>query len=92
MPIIAMGTLDAALAGAGTGGAQGAIVGRLLGYCIPEERARLYDRGVREGGMVGLTPRCEEDASISSASGRVVVASRSTAQLFRSLTLRKRMS
>ena len=63
IPIIAMGTLAAALTGAGTGGALGAIVGGLIGYGIPEERARLYDRGVREGGIVmGVNPRSYEDA------------------------------
>src|SRR5215510_14246293 len=63
IPIIAMGTLAAALTGAGTGGALGAIVGGLIGHGIPEDRARLYDRGVREGGIVmGVNPRSPEDA------------------------------
>jgi hypothetical protein len=63
LPIIALGPLAAALAGAGTGGALGAIAGALIGYGIPEERAKLYDKGVREGGMVfGVTPRNDEDA------------------------------
>ena len=47
----------------GTGGAIGAIIGGLIGYGIPEDRARLYDRGVREGGIVmGVTPRSPQDA------------------------------
>jgi hypothetical protein len=63
LPIIAMGALAAALTGAGTGGALGAIIGGLVGHGIPEERARSYDRGVREGGIVmGLTPRSRQDA------------------------------
>jgi len=63
LPIIAMGTLAAAVAGAGTGGALGAIVGGLIGHGIPEDRARMYDRGLREGGSVmGVTPRSQEDA------------------------------
>jgi len=63
LPIIAMGTLAAALTGALTGGGIGAIVGGLIGYGIPEERARQYDRGVREGGIVmGVTPRSPQDA------------------------------
>ena len=63
VPIIALGTLAAALAGAGTGGALGAIIGGLIGYGIPENRARAYDRAVREGGIVmGVTPRSREDA------------------------------
>jgi hypothetical protein len=63
LPIIAMGTLAAALAGAGTGGAIGAIIGGLIGHGIPEDRARFYDRGIREGGIVmGVTPRSRQDA------------------------------
>lgn len=63
LPIIAMGPLAAALTGAGTGGALGALIGGLVGYGIPEERARVYDQGIREGGIVfGVTPRSVEDA------------------------------
>ena len=63
LPIIAMGTLAAALTGAATGGTLGALIGGLIGYGIPEDRARLYDRGVREGGIVmGVNPRSPQDA------------------------------
>jgi len=63
LPIIAMGTLAAALTGAATGGTVGALIGGLIGYGIPEDRARLYDRGVREGGIVmGVNPRSQQDA------------------------------
>jgi hypothetical protein len=63
LPIIAMGTLAAALTGAGVGGGLGAIVGGLIGHGIPEDRARMYERGVREGGIVmGVTPRSQDDA------------------------------
>src|SRR5262249_46631893 len=64
LPIIAIGPLAAAITGGLTGGALGAIAGALVGSGIPEERARLYDQGVREGGIVfGVTPRTEEDAA-----------------------------
>jgi hypothetical protein len=63
LPIIAMGTLAAALTGAGTGGAIGALIGGLVGHGIPEEQARTYDRGIREGGIVmGVSPRSRQDA------------------------------
>jgi hypothetical protein len=63
LPIIAMGTLAAALTGAVTGGSLGALIGGLIGYGIPEDRARQYDRGIREGGIVmGVTPRSRPDA------------------------------
>lgn len=63
LPIIAAGPLAAALAGGVTGGAVGGILGALVGYGIPEERAKLYDKGIQEGGVViGVTPRTPEDA------------------------------
>jgi len=63
LPIIAMGAMAAALTGGVTGGAIGALIGGLIGYGIPEERARMYDRGVREGGIVmGVAPRSRQDA------------------------------
>jgi hypothetical protein len=63
LPIIAMGPLAAALVGAGSGGTVGAIIGALVGSGIPEERARLYDEGIKSGGIVvGVTPKTEEDA------------------------------
>lgn len=63
LPILAMGPLAAALTGAGTGGALGALIGALVGSGIPEERAKLYEQGIREGGIVmGVTPRSDEDA------------------------------
>jgi len=63
LPIIAMGTLAAAVTGALTGGSIGALLGGLIGYGIPEDRARMYESGVREGGIVmGVTPRSRQDA------------------------------
>ena len=63
VPIIAMGPLAAAVAGGGAGGAVGALIGALVGYGIPEERARIYEQGIKEGGIVfGVTPRSDEDA------------------------------
>lgn len=63
LPLIALGTWAAAAAGAGVGGVGGAIIGALIGSGIPEDRAKMYDRGVREGGIVmGVTPRSQEDA------------------------------
>jgi hypothetical protein len=63
LPIIAMGTLAAALTGAVTGGGIGAIVGGLIGHGIPEDRARLYEQGIRNGGIVmGVNPRSRQDA------------------------------
>jgi hypothetical protein len=63
LPIIAMGSLAAALTGAATGGGIGAIIGALVGHGIPQERAKYYDEAVRNGGIVmAVTPRTREDA------------------------------
>ncbi len=61
--LIVAGPLAAALAGAGAGGLTGGLVGALIGSGIPEDRAKLYDEGIRNGGMVmGVNPRTPEDA------------------------------
>ncbi len=61
--LIVAGPLAAALAGAGAGGLTGGLVGALIGSGIPEERAKVYEEGVKSGGAVmGLTPRNQEDA------------------------------
>ena len=61
--LIVAGPLAAALTGAGAGGLTGGLVGALIGSGIPEERAKVYDEGIKSGGTVmGLTPRSDEDA------------------------------
>ena len=61
--LIIAGPLAAALAGAGAGGLTGGLVGALIGSGIPEDRAKEYEEGVKNGGMVvGVTPRNAEDA------------------------------
>lgn len=61
--LIIAGPLAAALAGAGAGGLTGGLVGALIGSGIPEDRAKEYEEGVKNGGMVvGVNPRNTEDA------------------------------
>ncbi len=61
--LIVAGPIVAALAGAGAGGLTGGLVGALIGSGIPEERAKLYEEGIRGGGaVVGVNPRNTEDA------------------------------
>jgi len=61
--LIIAGPLAGAIAGAGVGGATGTLVGALVGAGIPEERAKLYDNDLREGGIVmGVRPRSDADA------------------------------
>lgn len=61
--LLVAGPLAGALVGAGAGGVTGGLIGALVGSGIPEERAKAYEQGVKEGGIVmGFTPRSEEDA------------------------------
>ena len=50
--LIVAGPIAAALAGAGAGGATGGIIGALIGAGIPEDRAREYERGLNDGGIL----------------------------------------
>jgi hypothetical protein len=61
--LIVAGPLAAALAGAGAGGLTGGLVGALVGSGIPEDRAVVYEEGIKDGGTVfGVNPRNDEDA------------------------------
>ena len=62
--LIAMGPIAAALTGGAVGAAGGGLLGALVGYGIPEEQARRYESGIREGNIVmGVSPRTDEDAA-----------------------------
>jgi hypothetical protein len=62
--LVVAGPLAAALAGAGAGGLTGGLVGALVGSGIPEDRAKEYESGIKEGGIVmGVNPRTDEDAA-----------------------------
>lgn len=61
--LVVAGPIAAGLAGAGAGGLTGGIVGALIGSGIPEDRAKKYESGIKEGGIVmGVKPRSNEDA------------------------------
>lgn len=60
--LVVAGPIAAALAGAGAGAATGGIIGALVGAGIPEHRAKVYDAGVREGGiLVGVESKSDND-------------------------------
>ena len=62
--IIVAGPLAAALAGAGAGGAAGGLIGALVGHGIPEDRAKIYETDIKNGGIVmGVTPKSADDAT-----------------------------
>jgi len=59
--IVVAGPLAAAIAGAG--GVTGGIIGALVGSGIPEARATLYEKGVKEGNIVvGVNAKNAADA------------------------------
>jgi hypothetical protein len=61
--LVVAGPIAAALAGAGAGAATGGIIGALIGAGIPEHRAKVYDAGLRSGGiLLGVEARSESDA------------------------------
>jgi hypothetical protein len=61
--LLIAGPIAAGIAGLGAGSLTGGLIGALVGHGIPEERAKEYDKGVREGGiMMGVKARTDEDA------------------------------
>ena len=61
--LVIAGPIVAGLAGAGAGGVTGGLIGALVGSGMSEERARLYESGVKDGKIVmGVHPRNDEDA------------------------------
>ncbi len=62
--LVVAGPIAGALAGAGAGGLTGGIIGGLVGSGLPEERAKVYDEGVKTGNIyMGLRTRNGEDAT-----------------------------
>jgi hypothetical protein len=60
--LMVAGPIAAALAGAGAGGATGGLIGLLIGTGIPEHRAKVYETGVRGGGiLLGIEAKSPEE-------------------------------
>jgi hypothetical protein len=61
--LVIAGPLAGALAGGAAGGATGGLVGMLVGAGIPEDRAKVYESDLKQGGIVlGVDPRNEDDS------------------------------
>lgn len=61
--LVIAGPIAAGLAGAGAGGITGGVIGGLIGSGIPEDRAKLYESGIKDGKVVlGVHPHNREDA------------------------------
>jgi hypothetical protein len=62
--LVIAGPVAAALAGAGAGGLTGGLIGALIGWGLPEERAKLYEDDLRNGGIVlGVSSHNYDDAA-----------------------------
>jgi hypothetical protein len=60
--LVIAGPIAAALAGAGAGAATGGVIGALIGAGIPEYRARVYEAGLRSGGiLLGVEAKTGEE-------------------------------
>jgi hypothetical protein len=60
--LVVAGPIAAALAGAGAGGATGGLIGMLIGTGMTEHRAKVYDTGVRGGGiLLGVEAKTSEE-------------------------------
>jgi hypothetical protein len=61
--LVVVGPLAGALAGGAAGATAGGVLGFLVGAGIPEERAKIYETDLKEGGIVlGVKPRHDVDA------------------------------
>ena len=61
--IIAAGPIAIALSAAGAVGLAGGLITALTNWGVPTQRIELYERGIRDGGvLMGVTPRSEKDA------------------------------
>lgn len=50
--LVIVGPLAAGLVGAGAGSITGGLIGSMIGWGIPEERAKVYEAGIKKGGIV----------------------------------------
>src|SRR5438552_9372172 len=66
-PVVAGGWLASALIGAGVGAAAGGLVGALVDAGVPEEEAKLYQTGVKRGGVLvtARVPDGQEQAALN---------------------------
>ena len=61
--LILAGPLAVALAAAGTAGLAVGLIGALSDWGIPEERAKQYETGIHDGGiLMGVRPHSDKDA------------------------------
>lgn len=64
--LVIAGPLAAGLAGAGAGGIAGGLIGSLIGWGIPEDRAKVFESGIKSGGIVLGVNETRPDSDLSS--------------------------
>lgn len=63
LSLVLAGPVAVALAAAGTAGLAFGLIGALSDWGIPEQRAKQYETGIHDGGiLMGVRPRSDEDA------------------------------
>lgn len=62
--LIIAGPLAAGLVGAGAGSIAGGLLGALIGAGIPEEHAKIYEQGIKKGGIVILVNSHGDDDAL----------------------------
>jgi hypothetical protein len=63
LSLVIAGPIASALAGAGAGAATGGVIGALIGAGIPEYRAKVYEAGLKSGGiLLGVESKSDEEA------------------------------
>ena len=63
--LLVAGPIAAGIAGAGAGGVAGGIIGSLAGVGFAEDKARLYEKGLKDGAVIiGVHPHNDEDAHV----------------------------
>jgi hypothetical protein len=65
--LIIAGPLAAGLAGAGAGSVAGGLVGALIGWGIPEDRAKVFESGIKSGGIVLGVNETQPDSKLSTS-------------------------
>jgi hypothetical protein len=64
--LVVAGPLAAGLAGAGAGGITGGLMGSLIGWGIPEDKAKVLESGIKEGGIVLSVNETQPNSHLSS--------------------------
>ena len=65
--LVIAGPLAAGLAGAGAGSIAGGLVGALIGWGIPEDKAKVFETGIKSGGIVLGVNETRPNSNLSSS-------------------------